>query len=287
MNCRVCNTETDPFLRISSDGLDEPFLDDTLREQLPELKLRRCSQCGCLWADDARQDEAILINAYERVSDSYFESTESDRRYLNFYKQLEQLLKQHVPGRRILDVGCGDGMFLSTLSDDWSKRGVEPSVSGANLARHRNLDVSCGTLDAMSNAYEVDLISALDVIEHVVDPHSFVKSLKRHLRNEGVVLLLTGDADAYSARIAGPQWSYLRWCGHISVFSQSGLRKLLESHGFEVLASQRCEHPSSPGAVAWWRVHLLEPARRVLGRNKSWYPFWRDHQTVIARLKSV
>ena len=40
------------------------------------------------------------------------------------------------------------------------------------------------------------------------------------------------------------------------------------------------------GAIAWWRVHLLEPARRVLGRNKSWYPFWRDHQAVIARLSN-
>ncbi|HEX3248839.1 MAG TPA: hypothetical protein VHS05_05380, partial [Pyrinomonadaceae bacterium] len=74
------------------------------------------------------------------------------------------------------------------------------------------------------------------------------------------------------------------WCGHISVFSQSGLRKLLESHGFEILAWSRCEHPSSPGAAAWWRVHLLEPARRMLGRNRSWYPFWRDHQMVVARL---
>ena len=284
MNCRVCNAETDPFMRISSDGLDEPFLDDKLRKQLPELKLRRCGQCGCLWADDARQDEETLVAAYERVSGSYFESTEGDPRYFQFYKNLEQLMKQHVSGRKILDVGCGDGTFLSTLSDEWSKHGVEPSVSGAELARLRNLDVTCGTLDATRNAYEVDLICALDVIEHVVDPHSFMEALKRQLRNGGALLLLTGDADAYPARTAGPQWSYLRWCRHISVFSQLGLRKLLESHGFEVLASQRCEHPSSPGAVAWWRVHLLEPARRVLGRNKSWYPFWRDHQTVIARL---
>ena len=132
---------------------------------------------------------------------------------------------------------------------------------------------------------EVDLICALDVIEHVVDPHAFIDSLKPHLRKGGVVLLLTGDADAYPARIAGPQWSYLRWCGHISVFSRAGLRRLLESHGFEVLTAKRCEHPSSPGAFAWWRVHLLEPVRRILGRDKSWYPFWRDHQTVIARLK--
>jgi SAM-dependent methyltransferase len=272
-------------MRLSSDGLDEPFLDDVLRKQLPELKLRRCRQCGCLWADDARQDEAILVGAYQRVSDSYFEPAENDSRYQRFYEWLDQLAKQHVSGRTILDVGCGDGTFLSTLSSEWCKRGVEPSVSGAHLARQRNLEVQCGTLDTTADPYEVDLISALDVIEHVVDPNNFVKSLKRHLRKGGVVLLLTGDADAYTARIAGPQWSYLRWCGHISVFSQSGLRRLLESHGFEVIATERCEHPSSPGAVAWWRVHLLEPARRVLGRNKSWYPFWRDHQTVLARLK--
>jgi len=274
-------------MRISSDGLDEPFFDDVLRKQLPELKLQRCRECGCLWADDARQDEATLIAAYERVSDSYFEPAENDPRYVGFYKDLEELLKQHVSGRQILDVGCGDGTFLLTLSNDWSKHGIEPSVSGAQLARKRNLDVLCATLDTTPNAYEVDLISALDVIEHVVDPHNFVESLKQNLRKGGVVLLLTGDANAYPARIAGPQWSYLRWCGHISVFSQAGLRRLLESHGFEVLASRRCGHPSSPGAVAWWRVHLLEPARRILGRDKSWYPFWRDHQTVIARLKSV
>src|SRR5919205_2135765 len=139
MNCRVCNVETDPFMRVSSDGLDEPFLDDTLRQQLPELKLRRCNQCGCLWADDARQDEATLVAAYERVSDAYFESTENDPRFLRFYKELEQLIKQHVSGRMILDVGCGDGMFLSTLSHEWSKHGVEPSASGARLAQQRSL----------------------------------------------------------------------------------------------------------------------------------------------------
>jgi len=285
MKCRVCDGETEPFMRISSDALDEPFLDEILRKQLPELKLRRCGQCGCLWADDARQDEATLVAAYERVSESYFESTENDPRYLGFYRWLEALLKEHVSGRAILDVGCGDGTFLSALSDDWSKRGVEPSVSGARLARARSLEVACGTLETTA-PYEVNLISALDVIEHVVDPHNFIESLKRRLAKGGIVLLLTGDADAYAARIAGSQWSYLRWCGHISVFSRAGLRRLLESHGFEVLASKRCEHPSSPGAFAWWRVHLLEPVRRVLGRNKSWYPFWRDHQAVIARLSN-
>ena len=285
MNCRICDKETEAFLCVSTRDLDEPFLDETLRRQLPELKLRRCAECGCLWANDARQDDGILAEAYERVSKAYFDSPENDPRYRRFYKRLEQLAENHVAGKTILDLGCGDGVFLSTLSDDWSKQGLEPSASGSTLAKQRNLDVACATLDKSARQYHADLISALDVIEHVIDPHQFIDSFKRHLRPGGTVLLLTGDAGSYPARVAGPQWSYLRWCGHISVFSQSGLRKLLDSHGFEVLEWTRCEHPSSPGAVAWWRVHVLEPARRALGRNRSWYPFWRDHQTVVARLK--
>jgi SAM-dependent methyltransferase len=284
MNCRICSTETVPYLRVSTDDLDEAFLDATLRAQLPELELRRCAECGCLWANDARQDEHVLIEAYERVVDAYFDPQENDPRYLSFYKQLEEFVKPHASGRTILDVGCGDGVFLSCISEEWLRQGLEPSASGATLARRKNLDVAHATLDTAPKQYEADVVSALDVIEHVIDPHHFVESFKRHLRPRGVVLLLTGDAESYPAKIAGPQWSYLRWCGHISVFSRSGLRRLLESHGFEILAWSRCEHPSSPGGFAWWRVHLLEPARRVLGRNRSWYPFWRDHQMVVARL---
>ena len=271
-------------MRVATDDLDEPFLDEALRAQLPELKLERCADCGCLWADDARKHDAVLAAAYDRVAGSYFDAMPDDPRYVRFYKGLEQLVERHVPGQEIVDVGCGDGVFLSQLSDRWSKHGVEPSASGASLARKRNLDVVHATLDTSPQQYHADLISALDVIEHVIDPHDFVESIKRHLRPGGVVLLLTGDADSYTAKAAGPQWSYLRWVGHISVFSEKGLRKLLDAHGFEVVAWDRCEHPASPGAVAWWRVHLLEPARRMLGRNRSWYPFWRDHQTVVARL---
>ena len=285
MDCRICEKETVPYLRLSTAALDEPFLDAQLRSELPELELRRCSGCGCLWAGDARKDDGILARAYERVNDSYFDSEENDPRYIQFYNHLEKLAAPHVSGRTVLDVGCGEGLFLSTLSDEWSKQGLEPSISGATRAQQKKLDVACATLDNSREQYHVDLISALDVIEHVIDPHHFVESFKSHLRPGGAVLLLTGDADSYAAKVAGPQWSYLRWSGHVSIFSRAGLQRLLESHGFEIRTWERCEHPASSGGFAWWRVHLLEPARRVLGRNRSWYPFWRDHQVVIATLK--
>lgn len=283
MNCRICLNETKAFLRVGTKELNEPFLDEPLRRRLPELLVGRCSQCGSLWALDDRIQPDVLLDAYQRMHSDYFEP-QTSARYRRFYLEIEALARKYVSGKRVLDLGCGDGTFLSTISTDWQKHGLEPSRSGAELARKKDIEVTCGTLETSNQKFEVDLLAVLDVIEHVIDPHAFVQSLKSQLRARGVVLILTGDPDSVVARIAGNQWSYLRWCGHVSVLSRQALTQLLQEHGFEIVEWQRCEHPSTPGLLAWWRVHLLEPARRLLGRNKSWYPLWRDHQLLIARL---
>jgi len=284
MKCRICSGVIEQFFAIPTEGLDEPFLNSDLRRQLRELRLDRCSQCGCLWAQDLRSDDAVLTRAYRQLVNDYFETPPDENKYREFYRWLERLIEEHTQGNEVLDVGCGDGLFLSSMSRRWSKHGLEPSAAGAELARRKSLEVLCGTLADLPQSCRVDLLSALDVIEHVAEPHAFLEALKPRLKPGGVLLILTGDSTSLPARIAGVQWSYLRWCGHVSIFSAAGLRKVLEDHGFQIIDWKRCEHPSSPGFTAWSRVHLLEPVRRMIGRNKSWYPFWRDHQAVVARL---
>ena len=284
MECRICGVVTRAFFSIPTVELDETFLNSELRQRLSQLQLGQCCECGSLWAHDPRTDDSVLMDAYARLTDSYFEPPAIPEQYKQFYRSLEQLAKRHAPGKTVLDVGCGDGLFLESLSNEWVKWGIEPSPIGVELARKRSLNVACGTLDNSTGRYGVDLVCALDVIEHVLEPHSFLEAVKHQLNPGGIVLILTGDSTSLPARIAGAQWSYLRWCGHVSVFSARGLQRILRDHGFQILAWKRCHHPASPGLVAWWRVHLLEPARRALGRNRSWYPFWRDHQAVVARL---
>ena len=284
MKCRICSGAMRQFFATSTEGLEEPFLNSDLRRELGELRLDQCSQCGCLWAQDVRSDDAVLTRAYQNLVNDYFETPPHEQRYKEFYHWLERLIEEYALGNEVLDVGCGDGLFLASMSPRWSKQGVEPSSAGVELARKKNLKVFCGTLGDLPNGCRVDLLSALDVIEHVAEPHAFLEALKTKLKPGGVLLILTGDSTSLPARMAGPQWSYLKWCGHVSIFSAAGLRRVLEDHGFQVIAWKRCEHPSSPGLTAWWRVHLLEPVRRMIGRDRSWYPFWRDHQAVVARL---
>ena len=154
------------FFATSTESLDEPFLSSDLRRELRELRLDQCSQCGCLWAQDLRSDDAILTRAYQNLVNDYFETPPDEQRYKEFYRWLERLIEEHALGNEVLDVGCGDGLFLASMSTRWSKQGLEPSSAGVELARKKNLKVFCGTLGDLPNGCRVDLLSALDVIEH-------------------------------------------------------------------------------------------------------------------------
>src|SRR6476620_7670007 len=171
MTCRICKGVIRRFFATPTEDLDEPFLNADLRRELRELRLDQCSECGCLWAQDMRSDDDVLTRAYKHLIRDYFEPPPNEQKYRQFYQWLERLIEEHARGNEILDVGCGDGLFLASMSTHWSKQGVEPSAVGAELARRKHLKVVCGTLADLPKSCRVDLLSALDVIEHVAEPH--------------------------------------------------------------------------------------------------------------------
>src|ERR1043166_6632327 len=106
MKCRICNGVIRQFCKIPTEGLNEPFLNSDLRRQLRELRLDRCSQCGCLWARDMRSADPVLTHAYQNLVNDYFETPPDVEKYRKFYRWLERLIEQHARGNEVLDVGC-------------------------------------------------------------------------------------------------------------------------------------------------------------------------------------
>ena len=282
--CKLCQVQCRSAMSVSTNSLSEVFLDGGLREVLPQLALDKCPKCRSLWCADNRQDERILLKTYEALPDVYFDDiTDTLPSYEELYALLESYLSRYSPGLRICDLGCGDGNFLAHLSRRWERFGIEPSKRATEIACQRGLNVQAGTLDTCPEPSKFDSIIAIDVLEHLIDPVKVIESIRSRLRPGGIFIAVTGDAGALTASIAGPQWSYLRWCGHVSILSETAIRALLEQSGFTIELWRRCEHPASPGALAWLRVWSLEPLRRILNRPKSLFPYWRDHQLIVAR----
>ena len=124
------------------------------------------------------------------------------------YRAQLQSLAKLTDGRRILDVGCGVGVFLASAKKlGWDVQGTDASANAAKFAKLAyGLDYvsDCRSLPAHS----FDVVRASHVLEHVPEPTSFLSELRRLVKPGGVVQivvpnnepLLNGFVNAWRAK---------------------------------------------------------------------------------------
>ena len=95
------------------------------------------------------------------------------------------------PNPRILDVGCGTGANLKMLAEFGRAEGVDISQQAVEFCHERGLDsVKLGAIEHLP--YENDsfeLVTALDVVEHLDDDVAGLREMRRVLRRDGRLLL--------------------------------------------------------------------------------------------------
>jgi SAM-dependent methyltransferase len=83
------------------------------------------------------------------------------------------ILRQYLPSTppsRILDVGCGAGLFFGRLSEFGSVRGVEPDTTMRTGRPEIDARIHWGTLESFPADSTFDAVLMLDVLEHLADP---------------------------------------------------------------------------------------------------------------------
>jgi 2-polyprenyl-6-hydroxyphenyl methylase/3-demethylubiquinone-9 3-methyltransferase len=90
-----------------------------------------------------------------------------------------EILKEEAPFRvSVFDLGCGNGAFAAALAErGYDVTGVDPSEEGIRQARraHPSLDTHVGsTYDDLADQFgRFPVVTSLEVIEHVYDPHQY------------------------------------------------------------------------------------------------------------------
>lgn len=148
-------------------------------------------------------------------------------------------------GGRLLDVGCGNGRFLTTMrSLGWSVQGVEFSEAGVQACRMSGLDVHLGDLSSAAFADgSFELITVRHVIEHVPDPQAFMAELARILKPGGRLVVETPNSDALGRRWFGNAWYANDVPRHLALYAPGNLEQLGTRYG---LRKQECRLETSP-----------------------------------------
>ncbi len=111
--------------------------------------------------------------------------------YLCYQYHIKELIETLKPSS-ILDIGCGDGYFLGILSNRIAKKvGVDLSERAIKFAQAMNNDITYLNMDASEINDVYDIITAIEVLEHIPDSKvsEFIQILSDRVKKSGYVII--------------------------------------------------------------------------------------------------
>jgi SAM-dependent methyltransferase len=235
---------------------DQKFEDSYLSLISPDYQktmrfLVRCQQCSLVFHDpqlDADDTENLYrkfrdFSPLKETPDQYFDrittlpnSESENQQKLSWIDSALPTLK--TKAGRLLDVGCGGGVFMFSFLQHysgWSVCGIEPTLSFAELARRRlGVPVVAESYKPQSfSGVKFDLVTLNQVLEHVVDPVGFLRSIASDVAPGGAVYVEVPDVSDIGYLPPDHDRFHQQ---HLWIFSKDSLSKLAKKAGYEIVA---------------------------------------------------
>ena len=183
-------------------------------------------------------------------------------------KLILENLRAHEPPagwKRILDVGCGDGLFFDRLTPLGEVDGVEPSAAFVSEHGPHRSRIYVGPFDEnFQPGKQYGLILMLDVLEHLADPAAALRHALTILAPEGLLLI---TVPAFNSA-----WTnHDRVNEHVTRYTRGTFRTVAREAGLDVLAERYFFQWLFPVKLA---TRLMERALRLKPQPAGVPPEW-------------
>lgn len=229
--CRLCShPRLEPALALSTvpRNIQRLFRRDELHhDRSVDLDVLRCARCGFVQIrpllEEKYYDDYLMTTTHSHQMQEY-----QQRQAIGFIRRFA------LEGRRVHEMGCGDGSYLEHLREAGAKAtGIEPSRRFRDLALARGFDVQDGYVSASRSlpGGPYDAFVTRQVLEHVPDIEDFLRGIWHNLKPGAPGLVEVPSLE--KAQLDHRYYDFFP--DHVNYFSQATLRLALELNGFDVL----------------------------------------------------
>lgn len=243
-----------------------------------EFTLCKCTSCGLHFLNPQPTGEELAEHypsQYYSVSDKVTRSKLSELVYKTYFSPKGNRILRVLffpfyplvrgtlvlPGKNVLDIGCGSGVFLSRMKYlGMNVTGIDPYIN-ENIPE---LGITKGTIEQVQGNY--DVITMNNVLEHVPDPDTILKNIKRLLKPEGVAIIGVPNDTSLLFKLFKNKWSELDLPRHLFLFNKNVLEKYAEKNGLVVA---RTRYNSVPFEFTGTLFYILNIIRKPKPLEKS------------------
>lgn len=270
--CAVCQrkTPTKVLYQANFREKDINFKIYTSR-RIPDrlhFRIAKCKVCGLTFSNPIYSSNKI-IDLYKKSANPDYQDLQNSARVYASY--LKRILTDFSNKNRLLDIGCGDGFFLTEAKKLGFKElyGVEPSEEAVG-----HLQKGLNKKNIINNVFKkgqfkknfFDVVCFFHVFDHVVDPNEFLKNCYDILKQGGYVVSVMHDSKALTHRILGEN-SPIFDIQHIYLFDKNTVKKIFEKNGFKVL---RVFNITNIYSLGYWMKMFPHQFLRKIIDDKDW-----------------
>ena len=232
-----------PACEESASRFEKKIIDHMVSKEV--FDIRSCVGCG-LWRTDPRPALEKIGNYYEspnylshsEESQTFFKKLYNSFRSYNAINKLK-ILEDHVSEksniRRLLDVGCGIGVFLEHAKfRKWSIFGIETNKKARKIAEKRLKSPILENIDDLKVEEKFDAISLWHVLEHLPDPDQAMEKLHHHSTKKAILVIGVPNRESYDAKLYDKHWAAYDVPIHFWHFTKKDIKNLAKKTGWKV-----------------------------------------------------
>ncbi|MBI1920065.1 MAG: class I SAM-dependent methyltransferase [Geobacter sp.] len=283
--CPICGTFFHARNLLRFDDL-QFFTDSVQFPKRADISIVQCRQCFGIFQNPGFSPTAFEI-LFAEAGCSYGSSN------IRPHEQVEWLASRGLleGHRRILDVGCYKGEFLSILPDNHKRIGVDidaGAVAAGNCEAAGTVEIFCGDFETFQLREPVDLITMFHVLEHLPRPVSVLRNLRAAASGPDARLVvevpilekgITNDINGFFSVL------------HMTHFSRQSLRNVLAAAGWCVVEADEKEDynalriVAAPGELAVSAMGSPDDLQGALESLSAWNSAVISVERMLSRIK--